>query len=215
MGMYTRGLPALALAVAAMASPLAGQENVGTGSFRWYFGAYAGGTMFETTAQEDKVSPMVGAQLLVTARRTALRLSVDETFTNDNLAVYPDASAPGGVQQVTFNNIRKYSLMLMAIPLQGAIQPYLGLGVGWMHTVNTYVLGAPTDPVAARDEAVKRGSLGFGSAIVGLQIRLKGVAVFGAWQITSSPDDSKYLVGPTNTFSGGVRLSLGRARETF
>ncbi len=215
MGMYTRGLPALVLGAAAIASPLASQENVGTGSFKWYFGAYAGASSFETTAQEDKVDPMVGAQIFVTARRTALRLSVDETFTNDNLAVYPDATAPGGVQQVSFNNIRKYSLMLIAIPLQGAIQPYLGLGVGWMHTVNTFVLGTPTDPVAAHDEAVKRGSVGFGSAMAGLQIRMSGIAVFGTWQITSSPDESKYLIGPTHSFSGGVRLSLGRAREAF
>jgi len=213
--MYTRGLPALALAVAAMASPLASQENVGTGSFRWYFGAYAGATRFETTAQEARVSPMFGAQIFVTAKRTALRLSVEETFSNDNLAVYPDASAPGGVQQVSFNNIRKYSLMLIGVPLQGAIQPYLGLGVGWMHTVNTYALGTPTDPVAAHDEAVSRGSVGFGSAMAGLQIRLSGVAVFGTWQITSAPDEGKLFVGPTNSFSGGVRLSLGRARETF
>ena len=215
MGMYTRGLPALALGVAAMVSPLAGQEKVGTGSFKWYFGAYAGATGFETTAQEDKVSPMIGAQIFVTARRTALRLSIEETFTNDNLAVYPDASAPGGVQQVSFNNIRKYSLMLIGIPLQGAIQPYLGLGVGWMHTVNTYALGSPTDPVAAHEEAVQRGSVGFGSAMAGLQIRMKGVAVFGTWQITSAPDEGKLFVGPTHSFSGGVRLSLGRSRETF
>ena len=42
MGMYTRGLPALVLGAAAIASPLASQENIGTGAFRWYFGAYAG-----------------------------------------------------------------------------------------------------------------------------------------------------------------------------
>ena len=215
MGMYTRGLPALVLGAAAIASPLASQETVGTGAFRWYFGAYAGATSFETTAQEDKVDPMLGAQIFVTARRTALRLSIEETFTNDNLAAYADASAPGGVQQVTFNNIRKYSLMLIGVPLQGAIQPYLGLGVGWMHTVNTYLVGTPTDPVAAREEAVDRGSAGFGSLMAGLQIRMKGVAVFGTWQITSAPDEGSLFVGPTHSFTGGVRLSLGRSRETY
>jgi hypothetical protein len=215
MGTYTRGLPALVVGAAIMVSPLAGQENVGTGSFKFYFGAYAGATMFETTAQDDKVDPTVGAQIFVTARRTALRLSVEQTFTTDNLAAYPDPSAPGGVQQVSFNNIRKYSLMLIGIPLQGAIQPYLGLGVGWMHTVNTYVLGSPSDPIAAREEAVDRGSVGFGSAMAGLQIRMKGVAVFGTWQITSAPDEGKLFVGSTHSFTGGVRLSLGPARETY
>ncbi len=215
MGTYTPGLPALVVGAAIMVSPLAGQENVGTGSFKFYFGAYAGATMFETTAQDDKVDPTIGAQIFVTARRTALRLSVEETFTNDNLAAYADPSAPGGVQQVSFNNIRKYSLMLIGIPLQGAIQPYLGLGVGWMHTVNTYVLGSPSDPIAAREEAVDRGSVGFGSAMAGLQIRMKGVAVFGTWQITSAPDEGSLFVGPTHSFTGGVRLSLGPARETY
>ncbi len=215
MRTYTRGLPALVLGAAVMASPLAGQEHVGTGSFKWYFGAYAGATMFETTAQEDKVDPTIGAQIFVTARRTALRLSIEETFTNDNLAAYPDPTAPGGVQQVTFNNIRKYSLMLIGIPLQGAVQPYLGSGVGWMHTVNTYVLGTPSDPAAAREEAVDRGSVGFGSLMAGLQIRMKGVAVFGTWQITSAPDEGSLFVGSTHSFTGGVRLSLGPSRETY
>ncbi len=215
MRMLTRGLPVLALSAVALSTPLAGQDNVGTGSFKWYFGAYGGAMSFETTAQNDKTAPVGGAQFFVTARRTALRISVEEVFSSDNLAVYPDATAPGGVQTVSFNNIRKYSLLLMAIPLQGAIQPYIGLGVGWMHTVNPQVLGDPTDPAAAQEEAVNRGSIGFGSGVAGIQLRTGKLAIFGTYQITSSPSSDKYLVGPTHTLVGGLRFSLGPSRETF
>ena len=214
MRMLTRGLPVLALGVVSLTSPLMGQD-VGTGSFKFYFGAYGGATVFETTAQTDKAAGVAGAQFFVTAKRTALRLSVEEMFSSDNQAVYSDPTAPAGVQTVSFNDIRKYSLMLIAVPLQGAIQPYIGVGVGWMHTVNPQVLGAPADPDAALDEAKQRGSVGFGSGIAGVQIRTRGVAIFGSYQITSSPDNTKYLVGPTHTFVGGIRLSLGRSRETF
>ena len=215
MRMLTRGLPVLALSAVVLTTPLAAQNQVGTGSFKWYFGAYGGAMSFETTAQNDKTAPVGGAQFFVNARRTALRISVEEVFSSDNIAVYPDATAPGGVQQVSFNNIRKYSLLLMAVPLQGAIQPYIGLGVGWMHTVNPQVLGSPSDPAAARDEAVSRGSVGFGSGVAGLQIRTGKLAIFGTYQITSSPSSEKYLVGATHTIVGGLRFSLGRSRETF
>jgi len=215
MSMLTRGLPMLALGMVALATPLAAQEHVGTGSFKWYFGAAGGATIFETTAQTDKAAPMGSAQLFVTARRTALRLSYDEIFSSDNLAVYPDATAPGGVQQVSFNNIRRINLLLMGVPLQGALQPYLGVGVGWMWAYNPWPLGSPADPVAAKEEASARGSIGFASGIAGIQWRAGKFALFGYYQITSSPDASKYITGPTHTFAGGIRFNLGPSRETF
>jgi opacity protein-like surface antigen len=215
MSMLTRGLPMLALGVVALTTPLAAQDHVGTGSFKWYVGAAGGATIFETTAQTDKAAPMGSAQFFVTARRTALRISYDEIFSSDNLAVYEDPTAPGGVQQVSFNNIRRINLLLMGVPLQGAFQPYIGLGVGWMWAYNPQVLGSPSDPVAAQEEASARGSVGYASGIGGLQWRFGKWALFGYYQITSSPDASKYFQGPTHTFAGGFRFSLGPSRETF
>ncbi len=215
MKALTRGLPLLALGALALAGPIAAQEDIGTGSFKWYFGAYGGVTIFETTAQTDKASPMVGGEFFVTARRTALRLAVEETFATDNLAVYSDASAPGGVQQLIFNNIRRYSLSLLAMPLLGAVQPYIGVGVGWQHAVKVYPLGNPVDPEAALDEAKSRGSQGFGSGIAGVQARAGRLTIFGTYQITTSPSSDKYLTGPMHSFSGGLRFSLGNAREGF
>lgn len=216
MRRLTRRLPMLALSAVALATPLAGQDSgAGTGAFKWYFGAYAGAMSFETTAQEDKAAPVGGLQFFVTAKRTALRLSIEEAFSSDNVAVYPDATAPGGVQTVTFNNIRKYSLLLMAVPLQGHVQPYIGVGVGWMHIINPQVAGSPSDPEAARKEAVDRGSVGFGSGVAGIQFRTGKFVVFGTYQITGSPSSEKYLVGPTHTLVGGIRFSLGPSRENF
>jgi len=215
MKVLTRGLPLLVLGSLALASPIAAQEDIGTGSFKWYFGAFGGVTIFETTAQTDKASPMVGAEFFVTARRTALRLAVEETFSNDNVAVYSDASATGGVQQLIFNNIRKYSLSLMAVPLLGAVQPYIGVGVGWQHAVKVYPVGNPADPEAALEEGKKRGSYGFGSGIAGVQARMGKLTIFGTYQITTSPSSDKYFTGPTHAFSGGLRFSLGPAREGF
>jgi hypothetical protein len=207
--MLSRGLPLLALGICAWATPATAQGDIGSGSFKFFFGAYGGVTVFETDAQNDKAAPMGGAEIYVTARRTAVRLSVEEVISTDNLAAFSDPTASGGVRQVTFNDIRRYNLMLIAMPLQGAIQPFIGVGVGWQHLYNPHFSGAAADPDALMAEVKQRSSVGYGSGIVGVQIRTHGVALFGSYQITSAPSEDKLLVGPTHTLSGGLRFSLG------
>ena len=47
----------------------------------------------------------------------------------------------------------------------------------------------------------------------GIQFQLGRIGAFGMYQITTSPKDGKLLSGPTHTFSGGLRFSLGGSKE--
>src|SRR6185436_1140854 len=112
----------------------------------------------------------------------------------------------GGTQVATFNDIRKYSATLMAFPLSIPIQPYLGVGVGFMHAVHPSTTSLP-------DAANELGSSGFGSFIGGVQFKLARFVGFGQYQITTTPaiqqssgfganrGTGRLLDGPTQTFT--------------
>jgi hypothetical protein len=109
----------------------------------------------------------------------------------------------------------------MAFPIRSAAQPYLGVGYGIMH-----VVGPQVGPAAFQEDANELGSTGFGTFLAGIQFQVGRLMAFGQYQITTSPSvDSvedgdgnvlafgRLLEGPTHTFSGGLRIGLGSARE--
>jgi hypothetical protein len=193
---------------------LAAQSGA-SGNYRWYIGPQAGVIIFETPNQTKGASLLAGAHMLVTAKRTALMLSVEEGFARNQLTSYSDKTAPGGVRNVLFNDIRKYTASVLFFPLKTAAQPYFGLGFGILHTVTEYPQNTVTQ--AELDSAVivsnSLGSSGFGSAVGGVQFRSNRLSIFAQYQITTSPHSGKLLTGPTHSFVGGIRLGLGPARE--
>ena len=213
MKMFTR--LAMAAALVTLVSSPASAQNGGRNPFSWYFGAQGGVMMFETTRQESGGIPVAGANILVTARRTALMLSVEEGFGSDELTSFVDPTAPTGERNVTFNNIRKYSALLLAYPLRGHAQPFIGVGFGLIHLHNPQAQNTLTiaEKAALDDSASSRGSAGYGSAVAGLQLQVSGIAIYGMYQITTSPSRGKLLVGPTHNLTAGLRFSLGSAKE--
>jgi hypothetical protein len=204
---------AAALIMLCATSSLAAQG--GRNPFSWYFGGSGGVLIFETPLQERGGIPMAGANLLITAKRTALMISVEEGFGSDEQTSYVDATAPGGARNVTFNDIRKYSFLLMAYPLRSHAQPFIGVGFGVMHLHNPQPQNTltPDELAAARDTATTLGSHGFGSAVAGLQLQVGGFALYGMYQFTTGPDNGKLLTGPTHSLTAGLRFSLGSAKE--
>jgi hypothetical protein len=219
MRKLTLSIPVAVLALCLGGAQLSAQQP-GNGSFQWYIGGQGGMMVFETPNQTSNGIPMGGGHLLIVARRTGLMLSVDEGFGSNELASYNDAD--GSVQTYAFNDIRKYSAMLMAFPLQIPIQPYFGLGVGFMHFVHP----TPTSGDGSAEIASHLGSSGFGSLLGGVQFKLARFMAFGQYQITTSPSlhalevqggdiiaFGRMLTGPTHTFSAGIRIGLGNAKE--
>ena len=217
MRKVTLSIPVAALALCLGAAQLPAQQP-GNGNFQWYIGGQGGAMLFGTPSQTRNGIPMVGGHLMIVARRTGLMLSVDEGIGSNELSSYTDGN--GSVQNVTFNDIRKYSATLMAFPLQIPIQPYLGLGVGIMHVVGP----TPVSAGGSSDVALKLGSTGFGSFLGGVQFKVARFMAFGQYQITTSPSahaitdgagiaTGKLLTGPTHTFSAGMRIGLGSSRD--
>jgi hypothetical protein len=217
MRKVTLSIPVVAMALCLGAAQLSAQEP-GNGNFQWYVGGHGGLMLFGTPAQNRSGIPMAGGHMLITARRTGLLLSVDEGFGSTEKSSFTDGL--GATHNVTFNDIRKYSATVMAFPLRMAVQPYLGIGVGFMHVVNP-IASSESETEAATD----LGSTGFGSFIGGVQFKVARFMGFGQYQITTSPsihstqdfgagvETGRLLQGPVHTFSAGLRIGLGNARE--
>lgn len=202
--------------LAAVIWPTTLSAQNGRNPFHWYIGGSGGLTIFETPRQNSGAIPTFGGNVLITARRTALLLAIEEGVGSDELTSYTDPSAAGGSRDVTFNDLRKYSATLMLYPLQSHAQPFIGVGVGILQIHNPNPVGpfvTPDEQSNARQTAQDLGSSGFASVVGGLQLQVGGVAIFGQYQLTSSPSSGRLLVGPTHSFTAGLRLNLGSAKE--
>jgi len=207
----------LSLAAALFGAGSLDAQQLREDSYRWYIGPQAGLLLFQTQTQDFSALPVGGVHALVMGKRGGVMLSVEEAFGSDETSAYGDPTAPNGARSVTFDRLRKYSAALMAFPVRGPAEPYIGLGFGIIHTVGTAVEGfftTPLEAAAAQEEAKNRGSNGFGSLIGGVQGRLgRTAAIYGQYQITTSPSAGSLLDGPTHTVVFGIRLSLGKAKE--
>lgn len=176
-------------------------------SYTWKLGVEAGIMAYQTSFQDTKVVPSVGAHLLVMARRGGLMVGVDEGIGTNEQAT----------SNVLFNDIRRYQLALMAFPVSGPVEPYFGGGIGILQVVGPRVdrnaVTNPTDQQTVQSDAEQRSSSGFLTIIGGVQGRWKRYTVFGQYQATTSPSDDRLLHGATQSLMGGIRIGLGSARE--
>ena len=214
MRTLSRTIQGVALAAFALSPRLAAQEKTGD-AFRWYIGPQGGVIIFETPNQTKGAIPSVGGHVLIMAKRTGLFLSFDEGIKQDQKTSFADPSAPGGVRNVTFNDLRKYSAVLVAYPFRGHLQPFLGVGLGILQTGNEYPQNTVTTVEKDSLTAVanSKGSYGFGTGLVGLQARAGPIAIFGQAQAMTGPGSGKLLTGASFAFAAGIRFSLGSARE--
>ena len=215
MRMLSRIIPVVALAAFSLSPSLGAQEKRSGDAFSWYIGPQGGTIIFETPNQTQGAIPSVGGHFLIMARRTGLLLSFDEGIAQDQKTSFADPSAPGGVRSVTFNDLRKYSAILVAYPLRGHLQPFLGVGLGILQTGNEYPQNTVTqvEKDSLTSVANSLGSYGFGTGLIGLQAKAGGVALFGQAQVMTGPSSGKLLTGASFAFAGGIRISLGSARE--
>jgi hypothetical protein len=232
MRILKQSLALVALGSLFVVAPSAAQK-AGTSPFKWYVGAHGGVTSFRTNAGGRDLMPVAGGHILITAKRTGLLLSVDQGFGSDvpTQTLYEirdagDTTIQAGVSNWTFQGIRRYSAILMAYPVRNAnIQPFVGLGVGIAHTT-----GNSAGPFADGSIESNLSSTGFGTAVAGLEFRLGPLSAFGQYQITTKQgfsqvsndlqggfrriDYGEWTMGAFHTITGGLRLSLGSARES-
>lgn len=218
MSMLTRSITLGVLALGVGATALAAQQKPrGYSNYRWYLGGQGSYFNFQTTGQTRGWIPSVGGNTMIIAKRTGLLVSVDDALGSDEVATVAYAGSATGTQQVTFNNVLRYSFHLLAFPWRGIVEPYIGVGGGIMYAVspvaqNTagYTPAELENLYTVIDDAT---STGFASLVGGLQIKGGPFMIFGQYQINTAPSRGNAFIGSTGTASVGLRVLLGSSRD--
>ncbi|HEX9292601.1 MAG TPA: outer membrane beta-barrel protein [Gemmatimonadales bacterium] len=191
--------------------------------YQWYWGAQGGAFISKTNTQPYVYDPIVGGHWLITARRTALYVAYEQAiFLSDAQAVIFDPSSSAssvgpGFRDVTFHDMRRLMFGVLAFPTQKIIEPFAGGGFALMQVLNPTVdcssCATLGEAVEASDRAHDQASKAFFWLMGGLQINYSSkLNVFAHYMLTSSASNF-LLESNTHTLQGGVRLSLGSAKE--
>ena len=218
------GLALCALLVAPLiaARPAAAQV-INDRSYRWYWGAQAGGFLYQTNAQGYAFDPMFGGHWLITAKRTALYIGGEQAFfLSDAISSVGDPNSATGVRDATFSQVRRLFFGLLAFPLQKRIEPYLGGGFAIVTVQNAVVDCSNTTPnsqcatandvVSAQSFVDDASSTATAWFMGGVQINMGKLAVYGQYMLTSASQNF-LLSGSTHSIQGGIRYALGSSKE--
>lgn len=238
MRILNQSLTLLGLGSLLAVGSLAAQTSGGTGTFKWYVGGHGGITSFRSGVTGREFMPNAGGHLLITAKRTGLLLSVDQSFgsTQESATMFAILDSVRAVKEVgfvpwQFKGIRRYSAMLLAYPIRNQnIQPFVGVGGGIMHTTSN-----TPGPFVGGSVENALSSSGFAAAMVGLEFRLGPFSAFGQYQVTTKQgyqeistvlrrdssnkpletriDSGEWTLGAFHTLNAGLRFSLGNAKE--
>ena len=184
--------------------------------FKWFFGAEAGAFFFQTQNQTQSGIPTVGAHIAVVSRRGGVMLGVSEGFGSNEPSSFLDPTTGNLPRSVTFDRIRRYGFNLAGYPVRGMLEPYLGIGFGFLqvqHPEFDDPFTSPEQAALSAQEAHDRTTTAFMSGLAGVQFRLGRLAAFGQYQINSAPAPGNLIRGTGHSLQAGLRFSLGNARE--
>lgn len=201
-----RSLAIAALLVLASAAPLAAQ--IQDWQNQWYWGA-KGGLLSYSTPSGKVNQPQGGGEWMITARRTALYASYSTTFkqTGDIFTTSTGTTVPA-----VWDAMQRIQIAILVLPWNGNIQPYAGGGFVIETLSNAAVNSA--SPTSVQTQFVEQNSSGgFALAMIGLQIRVGKLAVFGQAQF--SPQGRDFMLpNGSSSFEAGVRYAFLGSRET-
>ncbi len=191
--------------------------------YQWYWGAQGGAFISKTNTQPYVYDPIVGGHWLITARRTALYVAYEQAlFLSDAQAVIFDPGSSGcsigngPCRDVSFHDVRRLMFGVLAFPTQKIIEPFAGGGFAIMQVLNPVVdcTGCSTSEFQQADDRVNdQASKAFFWLMGGLQINYSSkLNVFAHYLLTSSASNF-LLESNTHSLQGGVRISLGSAKE--
>ena len=190
--------------------------------YQWYWGAQGGAFVSKTNTQPLVYDPIVGGHWLITARRTALYVAYEQAFflTDAQAVIFDPGSSNSSVgpsfRDVSFKDMRRLMFGVLAFPSQKVIEPFAGGGFALMQVLNPVVdcTGCSlSEATQAADRVHDASSRAFFWLMGGLQINYSSkLNVFAHYLLTSSAPN--FLInGNTHTLQGGIRLSLGTAKE--
>jgi hypothetical protein len=193
------------------------EERASDWQHKWYWGAEAGIFIFKTNFDNYAFEPTFGGHWLITGKKTALYVGYEESFfiTPRHVTMVEPGGAvsPGNV---SFNNLRRIMVGVLAFPAQTRIEPFAGGGFAIMEALSVNA-GCPDCTSVAQlaqlaDQANAAATKAFFWWMGGIDIKQGRLALYGHYVITSAA--AGFLIqGTTHTFQGGIRYSLGTSKE--
>jgi hypothetical protein len=183
---------------------------------KWYWGGQAGLLIFRTNYDSYAFEPTFGGHWLITGKRTALYAGYEQSFfisPRHVTIVQGDGGVnPGNVQ---FNNLRRLMVGVLAFPAQLRVEPFAGGGFAIMQALNVETSCPGCSGSVAgqlQDDAENASTKAFFWWMGGVDIKQGRLALYGHYILTSAA--ANFLIqGTSHTFQGGVRYSLGSAKE--
>jgi hypothetical protein len=184
---------------------------------KWYWGAQGGLFVFKTNFDNYVFEPTFGGHWLITGKKTALYVSYEQSFFLS--ASHATIVEPGGNVEpgnISFKDARRIMLGVLAFPAQLRVEPFGGGGFMIVELLNPTVEKCTgctlADLGSLQDEANNASSKAFFWWMGGIDIKQGRLALYGHYILTSSA--ANFLIqGTTHTFQGGIRYSLGSAKE--
>jgi len=184
---------------------------------KWYWGGQGGLFVFKTNNESYAFEPTFGGHWLVTGNRTALYLAYEQSFflsARHATMVEPDGTVEPG--NVSFKDMRRILVGVLAFPAQKRVEPFGGAGFAMMQLLNPEVTCSSCQGLSQlsqmQDEANAAASKAFFWWMGGVDIKQGRLALYGHYILTSSARD--FLIqGTSHTFQGGIRYSMGSAKE--
>lgn len=204
-----RFLIGAALLTLAAARPLNAQR-VQDWQYRWYWGLQGGVVSYQLPSFGRQFTGVGGAEWLITARRVALHIAYDQSFSGavDSFQL----GNTGPLHEVSFDGMRQIQIDVLAIIGDKNFQPYIGGGF----VIETLTNAHSTNPTASasdQDAIVAAASGGFMHLLVGAQYRIsRKAAIYGNFGYSAQGRDF-LLTGNAMTFQGGLRYAFLAAKE--
>ena len=183
---------------------------------KWYWGGQAGIFIFRTNFDSYSFEPTFGGHWLITGKRTALYAAYEQSlFINPRHVTIVEPSGTVNPGNVQFNNLRRIMVGVLAFPAQLRVEPFAGGGFAIMEALNVQVSCQScqgSDLGTLQDEADAAATKAFFWWMGGIDIKQGRLALYGHYILTSAA--ANFLIqGVTHTFQGGIRYSLGTAKE--
>ena len=182
----------------------------------WFWGVKGGVSTSTPTFGDSEASATYGADWLITRRRGALYISLDEARVNTISAVF-DPTVDGEFRAVEVDKMRRISAAALVFPKSfGRFRPYAGLGLAVSVIGDAYPLATAEEEVLddlVWDRVDDRSSQANFLLMGGGQFHFRKLAVFA--QASMSPSNRSFLLNdaPLGYFEAGLRYNFSGSRE--
>jgi len=196
------------------------EQRTGDWTHKWFWGGQGGIMSVKTNLESISFQPTFGGHWLITGTEAAMYVSYDQAVFISPQQWFVLAS-PNLGGTFKFDGVRRVMAGMLAFPVRQRIEPFGGGGFAIMQargieatTGSCLGCGSSSDSSVVLAAANNQGTRAFVWIMGGIDIKQGRLALFGHYILTSSSGNFA-IQGSTNTIQGGIRYSLGSAKEVL